>query len=380
MMLNIGNRIKELRISQNITQEKLADHLSISYQAISKWENGLALPDLTLIPALSKFFGVSADYLLGIEPEADNAGAKAYIDDAAACSHTGRLQDGIAIIRDGLKVYPNDHRLLGMLVEYLFGIYCTDNAKQTADEIIKIAQLILTDCTDDDIRINTLQFLAYTYNISGQQEKAVETAQKLPSATVNRNNVLANVIMPMSERCKFKQECMLADFEGIISNVLWLGGLGIGKEEYRKAMDIYSRAIAMIKAFADEGLFLLRLASAYAGMSMCYSGLNDTSSAYEYIEKTRDSYKRFEDLLLKGTAQYTSPLLNELSFKTDDLNCNFDIIEQSEYSFWYRKMCDVYNAYDAVRKDKRFPSLCRQIEDDLKHYKELKKQKYRSDL
>ena len=65
-MLKIGEKIKELRKAQNITQEKLAEYLNISYQAISKWENGLALPDITLIPSLSNFFGVSADYLLGI--------------------------------------------------------------------------------------------------------------------------------------------------------------------------------------------------------------------------------------------------------------------------------------------------------------------------
>ena len=84
MMLNIGKRIKDLRKSQDVTQEKLADYLNISYQSVSKWENGLALPDLTLIPALSNFFGVSADYLLDIGPETGDAGVKKYIDDAAA--------------------------------------------------------------------------------------------------------------------------------------------------------------------------------------------------------------------------------------------------------------------------------------------------------
>lgn len=40
MMLNIGKRIKDLRKSQDVTQEKLADYLNISYQSVSKWENG----------------------------------------------------------------------------------------------------------------------------------------------------------------------------------------------------------------------------------------------------------------------------------------------------------------------------------------------------
>lgn len=46
-MLKIGEKIKELRKSQDVTQEKLADFLNISYQAVSKWENGLAMPDIT---------------------------------------------------------------------------------------------------------------------------------------------------------------------------------------------------------------------------------------------------------------------------------------------------------------------------------------------
>ena len=41
-MLKIGEKIKELRKTQDITQEKLADYLNISYQAISKWENGVS--------------------------------------------------------------------------------------------------------------------------------------------------------------------------------------------------------------------------------------------------------------------------------------------------------------------------------------------------
>ena len=43
MMLNIGKRIKDLRKSQDVTQEKLADYLNISYQSVSKWENGVSL-------------------------------------------------------------------------------------------------------------------------------------------------------------------------------------------------------------------------------------------------------------------------------------------------------------------------------------------------
>ena len=64
--MTIGERIKMLRKQNNMTQERLAEHLCVSYQAVSKWECGLSSPDLSLIPPLTKLFNISADELLGL--------------------------------------------------------------------------------------------------------------------------------------------------------------------------------------------------------------------------------------------------------------------------------------------------------------------------
>ena len=64
MNVNLGNKIRELRKEKNISQEVLAQYLGVSFQAVSKWENGTALPDITLVPQIANFFGVSADELL----------------------------------------------------------------------------------------------------------------------------------------------------------------------------------------------------------------------------------------------------------------------------------------------------------------------------
>ncbi len=63
--MEIGIKIKELRIKKNITQEEVAKALKISTQAVSKWENG-GSPDLELVPAIAKYFHVSIDYLFGL--------------------------------------------------------------------------------------------------------------------------------------------------------------------------------------------------------------------------------------------------------------------------------------------------------------------------
>ena len=61
MSANLGDKIRQLRKGKGISQEVLAQYLGVSFQAVSKWETGTTLPDVTLIPAIASFFGVSTD-------------------------------------------------------------------------------------------------------------------------------------------------------------------------------------------------------------------------------------------------------------------------------------------------------------------------------
>ena len=63
--MNIGNRIAQRRKELNMTQEMLAGKLSVSPQAVSRWENGWNLPDIENIPLIAKALGVSPQSLIG---------------------------------------------------------------------------------------------------------------------------------------------------------------------------------------------------------------------------------------------------------------------------------------------------------------------------
>lgn len=62
--MSIGKNIKRLRLNSGFTQEQLAERLHLSGQAVSKWENETALPDIVLLPALADCFGVTIDELM----------------------------------------------------------------------------------------------------------------------------------------------------------------------------------------------------------------------------------------------------------------------------------------------------------------------------
>jgi transcriptional regulator with XRE-family HTH domain len=69
--MKLGEKIQAARKSHGLSQEQLAEQLTVSRQAISKWELGDAIPDTENVMQLSKLVGVSADYLLNDDSESD---------------------------------------------------------------------------------------------------------------------------------------------------------------------------------------------------------------------------------------------------------------------------------------------------------------------
>ena len=68
-MVDLGKRLKELRIQNNMTQQQVADRIQVSKAMISSYELATRTPSYEVLIKLSKLFGVSTDYLLGVDRE-----------------------------------------------------------------------------------------------------------------------------------------------------------------------------------------------------------------------------------------------------------------------------------------------------------------------
>lgn len=84
----LGRRIARLRLAKTATQERLAKELNVSPQAVSKWENDINYPDISLLPDLARFLGVSVDELL--------SGASASAQETAA-QESAAVQESTAV-------------------------------------------------------------------------------------------------------------------------------------------------------------------------------------------------------------------------------------------------------------------------------------------
>jgi transcriptional regulator with XRE-family HTH domain len=67
--MEIGKQIKTMRQKRGITQEAMSQHFGITPQAISKWERGVATPDISILPDISAYFGVTIDELFAISDD-----------------------------------------------------------------------------------------------------------------------------------------------------------------------------------------------------------------------------------------------------------------------------------------------------------------------
>lgn len=69
MSESLGQRLQKFRKRANLTQEDVATKLNITPQAVSKWENDVSAPDISLLSELADTYGVTVDELLGRQPQ-----------------------------------------------------------------------------------------------------------------------------------------------------------------------------------------------------------------------------------------------------------------------------------------------------------------------
>ena len=97
----LGRRIARLRLAKTATQERLAKELNVSPQAVSKWENDINYPDISLLPDLARFLGVSVDELL--------SGASASAQETEAAQERATAQESSAEVVSVVADEPADH-------------------------------------------------------------------------------------------------------------------------------------------------------------------------------------------------------------------------------------------------------------------------------
>lgn len=195
MNLSIGANIRRIRLERNLTQEEVATHLGISFQAISKWERGDGYPDIELLPALAHYFGISVDELLGVSEQEKKSRYDEINNIWASNNKNGLHSENVKLMKDSLKKFPNDALLLVQLSTSLEKLDGTPEEKEkNLRESIAVQEQIIGFCGDCEVRGATLYNICFAYWKIGEHEKAIAQAKKLSNLYKSRENALANFL------------------------------------------------------------------------------------------------------------------------------------------------------------------------------------------
>lgn len=178
MNMSLAEKLKELRKHKNVSQEKLAEYLGVSYQAVSKWENGITSPDISLLPAISRYFGITVDELL----QAEQIDEKAYFEDcccrAEELFRNGKRAEIIPIWLEAYKKMPNNAAVKEMLMSTYFDCDKVKYQKEIIEIGTKLYHMGHDDLLATYYKGQAIEQISRTYYENGNPEKAKEWVQK----------------------------------------------------------------------------------------------------------------------------------------------------------------------------------------------------------
>lgn len=291
MDLLIGERIKKYRKNKEMTQDVLAQALTVSPQSISKWECGDGYPDITLLPAIANFFEVTVDELIGNdEISAKEDVQKNFFEVINSLS----LDDQLDLALKYHKKYPRNWHIATSLMHRITR-YQGNREVEYRKLLVDIGERILKDCTDSTMRKSAVTAMCMVcdeeeigallnrdttfwyegrheiyekrYKLSGQEEKYWIIR--------NAGNFLRTsaMIARMREHKSY-----------------------IGKPEDSVAWNtMYLNILIGITQNTIPDAWIPEYTMQYIRLSAAYFGLGDNENGYSYLEKALELSKRWHE-------------------------------------------------------------------------------------
>ena len=345
--MSFGKTIKDLRRKQDLTQERLAEILSISPQAISRWETDMAMPDISLIAPLCHLFNVTSDELLGIDLAGKKEAVKAICEEADKYARKGYLDKAREILEDGLQKYPDNCQIINELMYVSSWQKDATGDCKYLHEAIQWGEKLLAQSTDDQERHSAIQVLCFCYRDAGRLDEAVKMAQSMPFMSVSREMLLSRIYAgDQAYRAKQSEAYDLLQFLSTrldsMQTKLDSGEWAYTADECAALRDKRIALLHLLFENGDFGFYHAHLYETHRDQAFYYAKKGEADKALEHLALAAEHSIKFitsvneeqTSLLLRGmdhgTWASTDPDndANHLLLRMDD--AVFDNVRESE--------------------------------------------------
>jgi len=224
MKETMGQIIRRLRRERGFTQEELAEHIGVTFQAVSKWENDTGMPDISQIVPLASVFEVSTDVLFGLADTTENEEAWKIVENAEELKQYRNLDSYLAAydtLTEGLKKYPNNLILMSncmwlgtsLAMPDNEGMYASERAEEIIAKTVRQANYIIEHSKNITDVMSARQNLVFLYSANQNFNLATQEARQFPvrtDFTLYSTMAIVNEYMGNFERAaKYLQDAVL---------------------------------------------------------------------------------------------------------------------------------------------------------------------------
>ena len=347
-MTHIGVKIKELRKKKDMTQEKLAEYLNVSFQAISKWETGAASPDLSMIVPLARLFDVTTDELFGILNSTKDERQEELKKMWQETWHTGDTEKRYEISKIAVVEYPGNFDYLMWLAdaEASYAIHnCvkSDEQKEHFQNAVKYYEMIIEDCTDTDVKNDAIYGIVMNLPDIGRREEAVSYAKQHP-----KSDELLKWCLSGEEWEKHRQNMIFKKMKDLIFEL----------EFGHRDLTAIKVAETIIKAVIDDENYLwfhYTLMHNYIWQAECLTIEKQYDEAISALKKSHQHAVKFEKMYEQGKVEelpYTCTILNKLTHNSNDISWSGTSTLTKDFKGYL-----TWKGYDVLRNRDDFKEL-----------------------
>ena len=341
MNITIGENIKKLRNQKGVTQERLAESIGVTPQAISRWESESGYPAIEYLPDIASFFGISVDELLGIklsEREARREGIYTTINHIEDCGYNPTAID---LLREAHADFPSDMKISLSLAKALCSErFEEDPNKAYLREAEKMLRDLIRQSDDYDFRFECVRFLAVLYKEAFKDEQGYEEVVKmLPSINSCREMFITDLYDGAHQKEDEIRDCLITLSRCLVSRLRDYVAYILPNEEdkwetkihYLERMIDFCRFITDI--IGEEKSIILdgNIAMLYRYMATYYVALGNKAETLTSLE----NMLIYVEKICKTTTDESLP----------------------HNTAWYYLPYMEQERYDPVREEKRFVAI-----------------------
>ncbi len=326
-MNNIGTRIRELRKKNDLTQEKLAGYLNVSYQTVSKWETGINTPDLSLIVPLAKVLHTTTDELLGhVQTPEENDSLRKKLEEVWKAERYG-LQRGaqMASAAEALtNAFPEDfvyREWLGYAFTLLAMEKIGTEEHAQYEELLEKALVQLKMVIEDGEGYWREEALERAVNILcnlQRREEAVVYADMLPQGSIRRERA-DRICRSEEERIRIIQEQREHTMQKFINELHEISGYGVRAPEGNSRLWASEMVIDIIHKMIPDGNYLgyhNELCNAYDSCALIHWQEERYDEAMDALRHEWEHAKACDAFHAAGeNRNYTAPLMDRITEK-----------------------------------------------------------------